>query len=788
MKPKFRSILHKSLPSLFIIPAMSQMVHATVFTTDAAGNYTATSAQSGANSILASGGTSLTPTVTIDSGASLTGDLTPLIGQPDTLLVTAAGYTITNNGSLVSTTNAINTGLNSSTIVNNGTLTGGAFGILGTDATITNNSTGTINGLTGISVGGVVGSTINNSGTINGTIAGVADPVGVAINNAGAGPLVLNLNAGSTVTGGIIGLVGDTLNINAADVNGSVIIGTINKEGTGNAFIGGTVSDTPTIFTVTADVININNGGLIINGDVSGFTPGGATINITDGGIGAGQSLPLAPTDEIGTLNIVGNVNHTGNSSITYNARPQAVANVVGGIGGGLINHVGGTYDLGTSTLTQLPTQLRITPINSAQVLSDVNYTVLTSTAPIIGTLPTAAVEINGTVLPEAVLAKYFTTVALTPAAGPIPNNLNFTINHSYETLPGLSSSQASLGAAIDNSTQSGNANVQEFIAALDYSNLATVQEVLNAPARALSYAQALVTSNYLLHRTTQEHLAQVRGATTTSTVAASGGKGGMTTTETTSASSGNAWGSYSYDWLDSNSDYNNNASDGISSFTAGVDWRLAPNLLMGVVLDGTTGSDQDGFKGAVYGTWGESMGIYSDFLAGYGTHNLDSSDSFFGTNSPDADQFQALWTFGYTMGDREVKHGPFAGLEYQNVNLDRFDSGSLPVTLDSGDIDSLRGLIGYRVDTSYGRFSPYASVAYAHEFEDDNIDGTGSFDGNAFTVSGDSLGSAILLTAGTNYAFTDKLAMNIGYRGELSVESNGVDSNGGTIGLNYAF
>lgn len=374
------------------------------------------------------------------------------------------------------------------------------------------------------------------------------------------------------------------------------------------------------------------------------------------------------------------------------------------------------------------------------------------------------------------------------PALTIIPAMTQMVHANGFATLPGLSPSQASLGAAIDSSINSSNVAVQEFITDLSNSDLATIQEVLDTPARILSYGQALVTSNYLLHRTTQEHLAQVRGATTTSMVAATGGKGGMATTETTSASSGNAWGGYSYDWLDSNSDYNNDASGDISSFTVGVDWRLAPNLLMGVVLDGTMGSDQDGFKGAVYGTWGESMGIYSDFLAGYGTHNLDSSDSFFGTSSPDADQFQALWTFGYTMGDREVKHGPFAGLEYQNVNVDRFDSGSFPVTLDSGDIDSLRGLIGYRVDTVYGKFSPYASAAYAHEFEDDNIDGTGSFDGNAFTVSGDSLGSAILLSAGTNYAFTDKLAMNIGYRGELSVESNGVDSNGGTIGLNYAF
>jgi outer membrane autotransporter protein len=189
----------------------------------------------------------------------------------------------------------------------------------------------------------------------------------------------------------------------------------------------------------------------------------------------------------------------------------------------------------------------------------------------------------------------------------------------------------------------------------------------------------------------------------------------------------------------------------------------LAPNLLMGVVLDGTSGSHQDAFKGAIYGTWGESMGVYSDFLAGFGTHNLDSSSSFYGTSSPDANEFQALWTFGYTMGDREVKHGPFAGLEYQSVNLDRFNAGLLPITMDSGNLDSLRGLIGYRVNACYGRFSPYASAAYAHEFKDNHIHASGTFDGNAFTVSGDSLCSAILLSLGTTYAFTDRLSMDIG-------------------------
>jgi outer membrane autotransporter protein len=159
------------------------------------------------------------------------------------------------------------------------------------------------------------------------------------------------------------------------------------------------------------------------------------------------------------------------------------------------------------------------------------------------------------------------------------------------------------------------------------------------------------------------------------------------------------------------------------------------------------------------------------------------------GDGSADASSVQALWTMGYSMGNDSFKHGPFAGLEYQNVDVDSFEeSGPLPLSVDSYDVDSLRALIGYRLDATYDKVRPYASIAYAHEFEDDEIDAEADFAGNSFSVNGPAQGSAILLTAGVGFSLSERLSMDVGYRGEISVEDEGLDSHGGSIGLNYSF
>jgi outer membrane autotransporter protein len=230
------------------------------------------------------------------------------------------------------------------------------------------------------------------------------------------------------------------------------------------------------------------------------------------------------------------------------------------------------------------------------------------------------------------------------------------------------------------------------------------------------------------------------------------------------------------------------------------------PTLAFGILLDGSKAdldhgagdTDIDSLRVAVYGTWGACTGWYSDFLLGYGKHDLETDrDTIFGSvdNSTDADSIQALWTVGYTFASGDLRHGPFGGFEYQHVDSDGFDEEAIedvPVSVDDYEVDSLRALIGYRVDATYGKFRPYASIAYAHEFGDDDISTTASlggiFGGASFDVTGPDLSSAVLLSAGTGYSINESLTLDVGYRGEISVGDDGVDSHGGSIGLNWTF
>jgi uncharacterized protein with beta-barrel porin domain len=387
--------------------------------------------------------------------------------------------------------------------------------------------------------------------------------------------------------------------------------------------------------------------------------------------------------------------------------------------------------------------------------------------------------------------------------------NVVLRIQHDYEGLPGLTDNQSSLGSAIDASVSSPNVRVQEFIASLDYSDLETVQATLATldPGATFGVIGSVVNSNYRLHRLTQQHLAGVRNSETIteagpSTTDAKGATvAGATTTH--SAGRGNAWGSLSYDWQDSDvNDYPDYDGE-TGAITAGFDWRITNELVLGLVLDGSSGdfnsdvidSDVDSLRAAVYGTWGTSTGFYSDFLLGYGDHDIDSNRSLAGQLSghakgdTDADSLQALWTVGYTMGDAVLKHGPFGGFEYQNVDVDGFSESGLPFSMDVDgyDVDSFRGLIGYRVDANYGTLRPYGSVAYAHEFEDGENSTTASFAGNDFRISGAEQSSAFLISLGTGISLSSSLTLDVGYRGEIATD-DGMTSHGGSLGLNYSF
>ena len=592
-----------------------------------------------------------------------------------------------------------------------------------------------------------------------------------------------------------------------------------------------------------ADLL-VTAGGLSAGGTNSQLASFGETISPRSAAATAVAEPPVS-MNPVGTLTLTGNVSFSTQESAKQATAPDnhirvdiiPQTTIINGVNSDLIvqNGSGNTFDL-------TGVNLRLAPTDINKTLTDGTYTIVDSDSPLIGTkqLGTLGVQFNnnapdtgkfvanqgGSNNLNTVLTQYFTTTHVTDPAVVAPevvtalaapttsvkngSNLEISVDHDFAGLPGLSKNQAALAAVIDGFVGTNNPLLQDFIAALDYSDLAAVQNTLAAldPGNAMGLTTAVVNSNYRLHRLAQEHLAAIRGTSQSSSstgASSKDAKGVITPGQSTTSygKRGNVWGSASYDGQDyqasSSSDFDGNAG----AFTAGVDWLIAPQLVVGLMADGSSGSydsssqnssDIDSFRGAAYATWGSATGFYSDALVGYGTHDLSSKLGGIGvlgssiSNDTDATSIQAMWTLGYTMVQGNVKHGPFAGLEYQNVDVDGYrQSGPLPISAKGFEVDSLRALIGYRATATFGQFRPYGSVAYAHEFEDGVVSQSASFGGTAFKVQGAAQSSAFLISLGTGYSLTESLSLDLGYRGEIATD-DGITSNGGSLGVNYSF
>lgn len=721
-------------------------------------------------------------------------------------------------------------------ITNEGSITGGSL-VGDSGINLINNAyvlnSGVIIGATGIDLSaGLVG------GEIRSNIVG-----GDAIFGS-TGDDIITLNAGSLITGNILGCTGtNTLSFDGGlttpggvsnavrgDVEG---FATVTKIGGGVAFIG-TPNDVGTGLHVLADVININGGGLYINADIGGDTVPTATINangaalggtgtwtsnvnVMKGGISAGAipiNLDAIPENSIGSLLILGNVVHSPGSFIRVDIEPNTTINE--GINSDIIEQIGAgfTYDV-------TRTDIRISPTSLDRVITAGTYTIIDSDEAIIGfdMRGTIGVQFNpnitntGAFSPtgsgpnynDSVLTRFFTTAVLRDA----DTNLDLDIAYGFGTLAGFSANQQSLGAALDAlAVEPGlGAAEQSLIAALALSDINSVQAALAAigPENTFAISNSIINSNYRVHRMIQDHLAASRmrsgGSSTTKEAAKYDAKGGMISpaseTSMSSPAMGTFWGSISGDRQDYEGSNGTSDYDGdVGAVTAGFDYRFNPYFMIGGLVDASSAeldtADIDSLRFVIYGTYGPSLGFYSDFLAGYGTHDFDESSNILGStfrSDTDANSFQALSTVGYAMGSETLKHGPFIGLEYQNLDVDGFSrtGGGVDITVGDYDIESLRGLIGYRVNARSGGFTPYASVAYAHEFQGESDTVNASIAGAPFSARGNDLESAILVTAGTGYDITSNLVLDVGYRGEISVDE-GLSSHGASIGLNYSF
>jgi hypothetical protein len=651
----------------------------------------------------------------------------------------------------------------------------------GNGVVITNGYDSVIRGGIGSGISAGSGLVVENLELIEGNVGITTTAGGATINNIDG--IIRGIGGNALILGDTAGVGGNLVSLDYGWVNGSIAAsGTGNRiESSGSDEISGDISGVQNI-----DVLS--NSRLLIDGNVTG--PATATV-AADGylyGEGAWQMDINLASDAMlfawdggysGVIETDGNVVHEVNSYLAFAVDPDLqITN--DGVNAGLISSVAGTYDATNAIISIVP--------GVDLALRNGQYVVVEDNG---GAVLGGGNQIEYQFNPNAILGNYFAGTYLDGAG-----NLVLDLEHAFAQLPGISGSSVALANALDQfmadesllpDNVSDNPNLRNFIENLDRNDLDFTLQTLAALVApvdgALAISSSVINSNYRIHRQVQDHLASVRGNSQTYTTPASrDAKGGLIEGQTiTTSSRGNLWGAFSYDHQ--NLDYNGFDGDGdTGAFTAGFDYRVAPNFLLGILLDGSKGDLEDGpdirsLRAALYGSWGASTGFYSDFLLGYGDHDLDFTD---------ADGFQGLLTFGYAMGDDSLKHGPFMGLEYQSLDVDGFSTPL--VNVDGFDVESLRGLIGYRVNGNYGTFRPYASVAYAHEFRDGHNRVNARILGQGFRVNGGEQGSAVLLTAGTGIAFNQSLTLDVGYRGEISTESSGLDSHGGSIGLHWSF
>lgn len=169
-----------------------------------------------------------------------------------------------------------------------------------------------------------------------------------------------------------------------------------------------------------------------------------------------------------------------------------------------------------------------------------------------------------------------------------------------------------------------------------------------------------------------------------------------------------------------------------------GVDWSSGTGLVAGGFaghrrMDADFGGDRGGFTqsettlGAFVGWYGERAWINGQ--ASYTRLDVDvDRDVALGpavrrhSGSTDGDVTAVGLSTGYLFGEGALRHGPVAGLLWQQVELDGWREGnpsSSALLLPEQSRDSLVGSLGWQLAYDTGDFVPYLRATWDHDFED---------------------------------------------------------------------
>ena len=408
--------------------------------------------------------------------------------------------------------------------------------------------------------------------------------------------------------------------------------------------------------------------------------------------------------------------------------------------------------------------------------------------------------------------------VSVTASSALAPSPVTFALSASLMELPNLTPEQHAVAAAIDNACPALSelssptpqqadllARCQELSASAGVDASATadaLETLLNKTAEAQTTAAA-VAIDAQIHNI-QTRLLALRSGTAASN--ANGlsftGPGGTISlgsllgafsneaAEPAADSGFSRWGFFATGNIGRGEARSNSTSPGydydINGITAGVDYRLQDNWLLGGAL-GYTRQDTDladdsgevGFNGwsaSAYSTYSFKQSWYVDGVLTYGHNQLSidrvirytldlpgggsTSIDQLASGDPDGTLFSAALTFGGDFHHQAWAFSPYGQVVYSRIDFDAYEESMRPgagsglaLAVEERRITSLAGILGTRVSvnhsTNWGVVAPTASLEWNHEFRSDPTATIARFlydpTETSFSVSGQSLDSDYL-------------------------------------------
>jgi fibronectin-binding autotransporter adhesin len=707
------------------------------------------------------------------------------------------------------------------------------------------------------------GNILNNASVVfeqatNGTYGGTMSGAGM-LTKTGAGTLILggsnSYSGGTIVSGGI--LQGTTANLqgnirnNASVVfnqatsgtyagslsgTGSVVIqggGVVNLIGT-NSYIGGTTISGTTAQGNSASLQGniLNNGSVVFNqttaGTYAGAMSGSGGMTLQGGGIlgMTGSSTYTGPTTVSGSTLVV---NGSLASTVTLDS-----SSMIGGAGtiGGLVSN-GATLapgnSMGTLTVTGNFTQTGGTYQVEANAQGQSDRVNVTGNATISGgtVRVTAASGSYGnsttyTILnATAGLSGAYSGVTsnfafLTPSLSYNANNVFLILalqGAAFSGFGGNTVNQRSVGYALDQSYANASSDFATVVGALAGLNTQqgpwALNQISGQPYADLGSFN--VASNALFMNALGHQMALARGSSGSGQRQALAQACDVEACDATSAFS--VWGSLlggvgSVQGNGNSSTFTYN----VGGTAAGIDYRLTPNMLVGVSAGYSTGTQWvDSFQGkgwsntvsvAAYASFTQ-LAFYVDALAGYAYSNNQMQRQISVPNlqprtangSTGANQFLAQVEAGYVIpvyAPAAATLTPFARFQTSSINQAAFSewgANSLSLNVAQQATSSVRTTFGADLAAAIGQVDLGLRLGWLHEYANTARPITAAFAGApsaSFTVYGATPqrdAAVIGFQASANVAAATQLYMR--YDGEIA---SGSDNHTLNVGLRLSW